>query len=302
VINVRISERNFAQSSLGGLQYNASKLAALQSQLSSGRQITKPSDNPSGTVSALELRAQVKRIDQYAANSSDAISWLTQVDTTLSSTVTQLQQVRTLVLQASNTGTTDPATTATLSTQVQSARDALLTLANSQYLGRPVFGGTTTATAAFTASGSGTSSTVTYSGDTGTVNRRIGDNTTVAINQLGTAVFGTDGSNVFDLMNTVATDITTNPAALSSDLASLDTAIHTVSAQQAQAGSTYARIQSMQSTAGTVSTQLASQLSDLQDIDIADMAVRVSSASVAYQAALQTTANVRQTSLLDFLK
>lgn len=300
--NMRISERNYAFSSLGGLQSSASRLAALQSQLSSGRQITKPSDNPSGTVTAMQLRSQLRRLDQYSANASDAIGWLTQVDTTLSSTVSQLQQVRTFVLQAANTGASNATTGATLANQVRAARDSIVSLANSQYLGRPVFGGTTTATNAFTVTGSGAAAVVTYTGDAGTVTRTIDDSTTVQINQSGTSVFGANGNNLFDLMNTISTDMTSNPAALSSDLDKLDAAMNTISNQQALAGSTYARIQSLQASSGTVSTQLKSQLSDLQDIDVADLAIQVSTANVAYEAALQTTAKIRQTSLLDFLR
>jgi flagellar hook-associated protein 3 FlgL len=300
--NIRISERNYALSSLGGLQSSASRLTALQSQLASGRQITKPSDNPSGTVAAMELRSQLRRVDQYAASASDGLGWLTQVDTTLTSSISQLQQVRTFILQAANTGANNSASLATLANQVQAGRDSILSLANAQYLGRPVFGGTTTGTTAFTVSGSGASAVVSYAGDTGSVSRTIDDNTTVQINQLGTSVFGANGANLFDLMNTISADITSNPAALSGDLDKLDAAMNTISNQQALAGSTYARIQSLQASSGTTSTQLKSQLSDLQDIDVADLAIQVSAANVAYQAALQTTANIRQTSLLDFLR
>jgi flagellar hook-associated protein 3 FlgL len=60
-------------------------------------------------------------------------------------------------------------------------------------------------------------------------------------------------------------------------------------------------VQNTQTVQSANGASLASQLSELQDIDLADMAVRVSAANVNYQAALQTTANVRQLSLLNFL-
>jgi flagellin-like hook-associated protein FlgL len=61
-------------------------------------------------------------------------------------------------------------------------------------------------------------------------------------------------------------------------------------------------VQNAQAVGTDVGTNLASQLSDLQDIDLAEMAVQVTAANVTYQAALETTANVRQLSLLDFLR
>jgi flagellar hook-associated protein 3 FlgL len=48
--------------------------------------------------------------------------------------------------------------------------------------------------------------------------------------------------------------------------------------------------------------QRKSQLSEVEDIDLADIAIKVSTADASYQAALATTAKVRQTSLLDFLR
>ncbi len=76
----------------------------------------------------------------------------------------------------------------------------------------------------------------------------------------------------------------------------------TLSTQQAQAGATYQRIQTVQTTPATPRCRSTTQLSSIQDVDVADMAVQVSSANIAYQAALQTTASIRQTSLLDYLK
>jgi flagellar hook-associated protein 3 FlgL len=64
----------------------------------------------------------------------------------------------------------------------------------------------------------------------------------------------------------------------------------------------YQRIETTQSIASKTSLQLTTDLSGLQDVDVADMAIQVSSANLTYQAALQTTANIRQTSLLDYLR
>ena len=49
-------------------------------------------------------------------------------------------------------------------------------------------------------------------------------------------------------------------------------------------------------------TSVRTSLSSIQDIELADMAVQASTANVTYQAALQTTASVRQLSLLNFLQ
>lgn len=292
---LRVTEANAASGSLAGLQAAASRLSALQTQLSSGRKITKPSDDPVGTVAALALRGQLQRSNQYQANASSGIGWLSQVDSTLSSVQTQAQQVRTLILQGSNTGANDASSRNALADSVDQLRQSMLALANTTYEGRPIFGGTTAGSAAFDSSGA-------YVGDTGSIVRTVGANDDVQINQTGTAVFGPNGGNLFDLLTTVSSDLRTNPSGLSGDLASLDAAMSNLSAQQGQAGSVYQRVQLVQTNASKTSLQLTTELSGLQDVDVADMAIQVSSANLTYQASLQTTANIRQTSLLDYLK
>jgi flagellar hook-associated protein 3 FlgL len=292
---MRVTEGSASYGALVGLQSTSSRLAALQSQLSSGRQITKPSDSPTGTSQALGLRGELKRMDQYGGNATDALGWLTTTDSTLSSTVAQLQQVRTLVLRGMNTGSGNATSNEALAMPVDKLNASLLSLSNASYLGRPIFGGTTAGTVAFDSAGS-------YVGDTGTVTRTVGPSTSVDINATGTAVFGPDGANVFTVLTDISANLRTDPSTLSGSLQQLDDAMNRVSTQQAVAGATYQRIQTNQSVNGTNTLRLKSQLSDLQDIDLADMAIQVSTANAAYQAALATTARVSQTSLLDFLR
>ena len=294
-MTTRITEGMSSLGSLAGLQSSAARLAALQSQLSSGQKITKPSDNPAGTASALELRGQLKRAQQYTANAQDGQAWLSEVDSTLSSVMSAMQSARSTTLQGLNTGTNDATANAALAQQIDALRQTVLSLANANYQGRPIFGGTTTGTTAFDSTGA-------YVGDNGTVTRTVGDNTSIPVTSVGTSVFGANGSNVFDLLTTISSDLTSNPANLQTDLASLDTAMKTISSSQALSGANYDRIQAVQTTTSATALQLTTQLSGLQDVDVADMAIQISSANVAYQAALQTTASIRQTSLLDFLK
>jgi flagellar hook-associated protein 3 FlgL len=292
---MRVTDRSAAYGSLAGLQSAASRLSTLQAQMSSGRQITTPSDNPAGTVRAMQLRGEAKRYSQYQASASDAIGWLSTADSAYTRAVSLVQNARTLVVQGLNTGAESPGSMAAIADQVDAIRTALIKVANTTYNGRPVFGGTTTATTAYDSSG-------TYIGDSGAVSRTVGDSVTVQINQTGPQAFGSGATDLFALLSGISTNLRTNPGGLSADLTALDGALTTISSAQAGEGAAYRQVQTAQGMATDVSTSIASQLSDIQDIDLAEIAVQVSSANVTYQAALQTTANVRQLSLLNFLK
>jgi flagellar hook-associated protein 3 FlgL len=292
---MRVTDAASAYGSLAGLQSAAARLASLQAQLSSGRQITTPSDNPSGTARALQLRGQVKRNEQYTAGARDAIGWMSAADAAYSEAVKLVQNARSLTVQALNTGAGSGTSAAAIADQIDAIRSSLIDVANTTYNGRPVFGGTTAGGAAYDSGGA-------YLGDSGPVARTVGPQSTVTVNQTGPQVFGAAGGDLFTLLSNISTTLRTTPANATPQLAALDGALARISSAQAAEGATYQQVQDAQNVQTATGTALAAQLSDLEDIDLADMAVKVSTANVTYQAALQTTANVRQLSLLNFLR
>jgi flagellar hook-associated protein 3 FlgL len=293
---MRVTVGSFAYSGLQAIQSTSQNLADLQAKLSSGKAISQPSDDPTGTVQAMNLRSEMARNDQYATNANDAISWLSTADSAYSQIVSVLQQARTLVVQGLNTGVNDASANSAIASQVDALRSSLISLANTKYNGRPVFGGTTAAGAAYDSSG-------TYVGDTGTVTRMVGPDTTVTVSNQGPSIFGTGAGDVFSLLSSISSALTSSPSSLSGgSLSSLDSAISTVSAAQATEGATYQAVQRAQTAQTTASTALTTQLSTIEDVDPAKMAIEVTTANTAYQAALQTTASIRQLSLLDFLQ
>lgn len=294
----RVTVASTTATSVAGIEAAAARLASLQDQLSSGKAITTPSDNPSGTVQAMQLRGQLSRNTQYAANSNDALAWLGTQDSAYSQIVTVLQNARTLVVQGLNSGANDATSNAAVAQQLTGLRSTLLSLANTTYDGRPVFGGTTASGTAYDAGGS-------YAGDGGTVTRAIAPGNTVTVSATGPEVFGDDasGTSVFTLLQNLAAGLTSNPPTVSSSaLGQLDAALSRVSTAQSVEGATYQQVQRAQTTQTTAGTALQTQLSGIEDVDLADLAVKVAAANTSYQAALQTTASIGQLSLLDFLR
>jgi flagellar hook-associated protein 3 FlgL len=293
---LRVTEGSASAAALAGLQNASGRLAALQAKMSSGNQITKPSDDPAGTVRAMQLRGSLRRADQYAANAGDGLGFLSTADSAYSSMVTLMQKARTLVVQGLNSGALSSTSMDAIADQVDSVRTTMISMANTTYNGRPIFGGTTAGATAYDAAGN-------YVGDNGVVSRTVGDAATVQVNQTGPQVFGTPGSDVFALLSSVSSALRSgNTATLTTQLGSIDSSITGLGAAQATQGAAYDRIRQTQQAATTTSTGLKTELSEIQDIDLADMAVRVTTANTTYQAALQTTAAVRQLSLMDFLR
>ena len=301
---MRVTQHTIASNSLANLQTNLGRVSQLQEQMTSGKVINRPSDSPTGTVSALGLRGEIRTTEQYSRNANDAVSWLGTQDTTLTSINDVLQRVRVLTLQGSNDGALGPAAREALATEVTSLRESTRGLANTTFLGRPIFGGTTANTQAFVvdATSGATPQPIVYQGDGGKVVRRIGDDATVRVDTDGLAVFGPDGASAFDVLDRIADHLVTDPAALAGDLGALDDATLRVRTALTEVGSRYNRAEAARQAADDRVLTLRATLSGVEDIDLPHTIMDLQMQQMAYQTALGATAKALQPSLLDFLR
>lgn len=186
-MSLRVTQNAVTSLMLAGLQSSSSRLSTLEQQLSSGRRISKPSDDPVGTGQAMLFNEQIARTKQYQRNANDGLAWLGIADNALQTGVNILQRLQVLTTQAANTGTADATARASILEEVKSLKEQMLAVANTTYQNRPIFGGTTSSPVAYAVNGSGT---VVYQGDTGSVLRTVGDNVQVKVNIDAAQAFG----------------------------------------------------------------------------------------------------------------
>ena len=294
--NSRITQQSMTQQALLGLEANQSQLALLQQRMSSGKQISKPSDDPGGAASALKLRSEVARNAQWTRNADDGLGWLGAIDTTLMGMSDQVRRARDLVLQGLSTGSSSPESRQALATEIDGLRDSLLGSANSGYLGRPLFGGTTPGATAYDAASGA------YVGDGNPVARTVGANARVRVDITGPEAFGPAGADLFSVLADIAVSLRTDPTQLNTDLVALDGVMKNMITTLADVGVRYNRVDQMRTAADDHKVDVAATLSGIEDIDVAKTTLDLSVQRAAYQAALQATANIVQPSLLDFLK
>src|SRR5690242_8640786 len=132
-----------SQRSLYSLQSGLSRLSALQEQLSTGRVLNRPSDSPTDTTSAMRIRSSLADVQQYGRNAQDGDGWLSTIDAALGNATDAVLRARDLALQGANSGASDPTSRQAIAVEVDQIRAGLINTANSDYLGRPVFGGVT---------------------------------------------------------------------------------------------------------------------------------------------------------------
>lgn len=291
----RITQRLMVQRSLSSLQLGLGRLANTQEKLSTGRLINRPSDSPTGTNQAMRLRQQLAADTQHARNAQDGLSWMGAADSTLQSMLDGTRRARDLVLQASSTGSSGPDARNAIAAELTQIREALLDQANTQHMGRPLFGGTTGSEVAYDDSG-------VYQGDLNDVNRTIGDGVTVKVNTNGPDAFGENGDNLFDVLGTAIDQVRNAPDQLDSTLDGLDDVMGSMRTALADVGTRYGRVESAMTRLDGTTLDNQKALSDVENVDIAKTIVDLQMQEVAYQSALGATARVIQPSLLDFLR
>jgi flagellin-like hook-associated protein FlgL len=293
---VRITQRAVALTSLQGLNRNLDAVGKLQQQLTTGRLINAPSDSPTGTNKAMQIRAEQAAVAQHSRNIGDAKSWLEQGDSSLREMLDTTRRVRDLTVQGLNTGGVSDASQKALATEVASLRDGLLSLANTAVQGRPIFGGVTPGAKAYNDDG-------TWAGLAGpAISLRLSESETVRVDLTGPEAFGPDGSNLFDIVGRITTDLTTDPVALEADLADLDTAIKRMSTSVADVGSRAARVDRAEQLNFDRSLTLTGQLGETENVDLPNTIMKLQMQQVGYEAALAATAKAISPTLLDYLR
>ncbi len=293
---MRITQRAVALTSLQGLNRNLDAVGKLQQQLTSGRLISAPSDSPTGTNKAMQIRAEQAAVAQQARNISDAKGWLEQGDSSLREMLDTTRRVRDLTVQGLNTGAVSDASQQSLATEVASLREGLLALANTAVQGRPIFGGVTPGAKAYNDDG-------TWAGLAGPeVTRRLSESEKVRVDLTGPEAFGPDGSNLFDIVGRIVTNLTTDPVALETDLADLDVAIKGMSTSVADIGARASRVDRAEQLNFDRSVTLQGQLGETENVDLPNTIMKLQMQQVGYEAALAATAKAISPTLLDYLR
>src|SRR6185312_12774739 len=181
---MRVSTSWMQQQSIGSMMDRQSDLSNINTQLSTGKRINQPSDDPVGAARALDLTHLGTDTAQYQRNITSANARLGLEDQSLSNVTNVLGRVRTLLLQAAN-GTQTDDTRGDIAAEMVQLRQQLLGQANSKDgQGEYIFAGNRTGTQPFASQGS-----VSYMGDAGQRMVAAGPGLQVATGDPGSAVF-----------------------------------------------------------------------------------------------------------------
>jgi len=291
----RITQSMLSRSVLSDLQDVGTRLAKTHEKLSSGKELTKPSDNPYQVSRALGYRAELAENQQHQKAVDEASAWQNVTDTALGAIGDVVLRVRDLAVQGAN-GSTPASDRASIAQEIEQLIASAKSAANAQYAGRYVLSGTSTLTAPYSLGDDG------YHGDTGSISREIGPGVQLVVNVTGDAVIGDASNGLIKTLRDVQAHLTaSNVGALSHDLAALDTVHATVVTARTDVGARTNRLEAAQGRLAELEEATTTLLSNTEDADMAKTLIDASAQQAVYQSALRAGAAIVQSSLLDFL-
>ncbi|MEE3158584.1 MAG: flagellar hook-associated protein FlgL, partial [Pseudomonadota bacterium] len=183
---MRISTIQQFNSGVRGIQDNYSNATRTQAQISSGKRILTPADDPVATVRLLQLSQESNRLEQFSTNMTAANNSLTQEEAILNSVNNALQRIREIAIEAGDGSLTD-ADRQALASELGEREEELYNLFNSRNArGEYLFGGYQSSEQPFVKNPDGSYS---YQGDEGQRSIQIAGSKYVAINDNGKDLF-----------------------------------------------------------------------------------------------------------------
>jgi flagellar hook-associated protein 3 FlgL len=298
-VSGRITDGMTARLVLSDIQSVAERMSRSQERMSSGKQLTRPSDDPFATSRALMYREELAANVQYQRNAEDASSWQSVTDTALGQIGDLVQRARELVVRGAN-DTLDATGRAAIAGELDQITEAMKGIGNTQYAGRYVFSGSATQTEPYATGGADG-----YAGNGDLIEREIGRGVRIAVNVTGDTVLGDGSSGLIGAMRTAAANLRVGGdmnALRTTDLRAITTAQDALSTTRAAVGARANRLDAAADRLSQMEGAATQLLSNTEDADFAETLIDYSMQSSAYQAALKSGANLIQPSLMDFLR
>lgn len=288
---MRITNQMMADKINAQLFRQTEQMAKTQEHIITGKRINRASDDPAGMSSVLSYRKTLSGLEQYNENISNAKLHIDAVDSVLEMVTELLREAKEIAFD------TAPDMRAQLAVEVAELRDQVLQMANYQIDGEYVFNGDSTDTAPYTGA------PWTYGTDTGTKDVIIGENMSVNITADGSAVFGPNGNNVFDILDTLETALNADDAVtIEAQIAELENAVDRIDTVRTRNAGIYKRLEATENHYAYFKVNVEEMLSKTEDADIAEAIINFQVQQTTYESTLATSSMILQKSLVDFLR
>ncbi|MFQ5340556.1 MAG: flagellar hook-associated protein FlgL [Anaerolineae bacterium] len=289
---MRVTERMIQDSGRRHLQAQIEGLAGVQEQITSGKRLARPAEDPVAAGEILDLRSNLEGLDAYDQTTESSRGWLAASDTSLQALSDLVIKARTIALRGSSS--TAESMLPQLADEAEEVLKEAVATANSRHGGDYILAGFKTDTLPFDL----TSLTVTYQGDSGAIMREVEPGHQLQINVSGDTIEPAL-SELADLVDSLRSG---DVSAVAGHLSLLDDALDQITSQVSKVGLAADRTETARGRLDNVRLEVRGLLSRLEDTDMAEAAVELNSREQGYRATLAAIVRGNRQTLMDYLR
>lgn len=302
---MRVSTGMLQEASLNHIQRVWGRIQRLQSNISTGRRLQRPSDDPIASDHVMRARSELRTIEQYKRNLDEARQFTTATESNLMRLVDLGDSLHVIAMQAADESFGSTALAA-LATMLDSLLEEAIELANAKYSGIRLFGGYQTRAEPFVAvrneEGKITAVQLAGSGHDGQLQRLVAENVLLTINLTGTDLFGGD-LEFFSHAIALRDSAIAGDHGTASELISLiDEDQDRINLALALTGGLITRIDGLEGWLDHQSLELEATRSEHEDLDMARAMMDFQNEQAILEAALSTTVHLMDFSLVNWMR
>lgn len=308
---LRVTNKMIADRSLHNLQSVLRRMETVNQQLSTGKRVSRPSDDPTAVEVAMRLESTLVETKQYIANADKGITWLNTADAAFHHASSVLQRGRELAQYGAN-GALSQEDRLALAREVEQLVHDLVQVGNTKLGDKYLFAGVNTQSPPFVAVGDPITS-VTYQGSSMQPDPSapypelwgrhipVGPGTSMNVSVTGDVALLPAMEALIEVGRHLRDPAQTDKLG-NEDLAKLDDAIDTLLRWRAEVGAKSNRLELVRERLQETELNLTNLLSKTVDVDVPRAIMELKQEESVYRLALASSARIIQPTLLDFLR
>ncbi|MCM3216291.1 flagellar hook-associated protein FlgL [Niallia taxi] len=295
---MRVTQSMLSANSLRNISSSYNKLNQLSNQVSTGKKITKPSDDPVVAMKGMYYRSSLSEVEQYKRNLSELYLWMDNSESAMDQASSGLDRVRELLVQG-KTDTNGKDERNAIAEEINQIKEDLVNVANTKVNRKYLFHGTDVSNPPVTAGDPPQVAANLTDGSIDSYKVEVSSGVTMKAN-VNPATFNQE---MFDVVQEIQDKMANNDnTGLDDLLTRLDSVMNSLSGEKSELGARYNRLEMVESRIDAQEVLANKVLSDNEDVDMEVAITNLSVQQSVHNASLSIGAKIIQTSLIDFLR
>lgn len=314
---MRITNSMMVTTFLNNMNNNMLKMDKYNNQLSTGKKISRLSDDTVGVISSLTARSRLNAYKQYQENLVDARNWVDQAETAIGEINSMMTTIRENVVYAA-TDVKNDVDKANIGRLVSEFKDHIFQSGNVTMGNMYLFGGFNTTSTPFTKDANGK---IFYNGldltDTSPTNVakidaeksqkmefEIGFNLMMDVTFTGPEIMGTGENNIFKVLGDLENDLANGAGAevLTNYLDKIDNIQANLLDKMVSVGARSNKLDNLEDRYAQDVINYTAIKSNIEDADPAEVIMNFKMAEAVYRQSLSVGARIIQPTLMDYLR